>query len=68
MSDPLIADLKLWRIRMGISQREVGERMGISQQAVSRLESGKQDPYMSTLRRYCLSIGVIIRHDLKETQ
>ena len=66
--DPLMVDLKLWRLRMGLTQKEVGERMGITQQVVSRIESGFTEVRMSTLRRYCMALGVVIEYDLKETQ
>lgn len=53
---------------MGLKQKEVGERMGVSQQFISRIETGHVDPNMSTLRRYCLALGVVIDYHLQETQ
>lgn len=41
----------------GISQREVAERMGTSQSAVSEIESHQNDPRFSTLIRYARAVG-----------
>ena len=41
----------------GLSQTEVAARMGTSQSAVARLESGDADVRASTLERYAAAIG-----------
>ena len=41
----------------GLSQTEVAARMGTSQSAVARLESGGADVRASTLERYAAAIG-----------
>ncbi|GAA4044712.1 helix-turn-helix domain-containing protein [Nonomuraea soli] len=41
----------------GLSQTEVAARMGTSQSAVARLESGEADVRASTLERYAAAIG-----------
>lgn len=48
----LLADLIEERRRAGLSQTEVAERMGTSQSAVARLETGGVDVRLSTLERY----------------
>ncbi|CAN5715185.1 MAG: helix-turn-helix domain-containing protein [Ilumatobacteraceae bacterium] len=48
----LIERLIARRQRLGLSQAEVAERMGTSQPAVARLESGRSDARLSTLARY----------------
>ena len=53
----LIADLAAQRQAAGLSQTEVAARMGTSQSAVARLESGAADLRMSTLERYAAAIG-----------
>lgn len=58
----LVRDLVLAREDAGLSQSEVGERMGISQSAVARIESGRRDLRMSTLRRYANAVGASVRH------
>jgi transcriptional regulator with XRE-family HTH domain len=49
-----------------LSQDEVAKRMGISQSAVARIESGDRDPRLSTLRRYALAVGAIVTHAVEE--
>jgi len=45
------------RNRSGLSQAEVARRMGTTQSAVARLESGQRLPAMSSLQRYANAIG-----------
>lgn len=40
------------RVALGLSQTEVAARMGTSQSAVARLETGLTDARISTLQRY----------------
>lgn len=53
------------RSSAGMSQAEVAEKMGTTQSAVARLESGrgKHSPSLSTLRKYAHALGY--RIDLK---
>jgi transcriptional regulator with XRE-family HTH domain len=44
------------RISLGLSQTEVAARMGTSQSAVARLESGDADIRLSTLERYAAAL------------
>jgi Helix-turn-helix len=53
----LVADLTAQRRSAGLSQTEVAARMGTSQSAVARLESGDADLRVSTLERYAAAIG-----------
>ncbi len=48
------------RVEAGLSQTEVGARMGTSQSAVARLETGQGDVRMSTLERYAAAVGQVI--------
>ena len=52
----LAADLAATRLSMGLSQTEVAARMGTSQSAVARLESGDADVRLSTLERYAAAL------------
>jgi ribosome-binding protein aMBF1 (putative translation factor) len=53
-----IADLViLHRTRRGITQRELARRMGTSETAVARLESGLHLPSTETLRRLAAALG-----------
>ncbi len=47
------------RSAAGLTQAEVAERIGTTQSAVARLEtgSGKHSPSISTLRKYARAIG-----------
>ena len=53
----LVEDLAGLRKSAGLSQTEVAARMGTSQSAVARLESGDADVRASTLERYAAAIG-----------
>ena len=52
----LTEDLVARRLELGLSQTEVAARMGTSQSAVARLESGDADVRLSTLERYAAAI------------
>lgn len=54
------------RLATGLSQTEVAARMGTSQSAVARLESGGADVRLSTLERYAEAIGATLSFDLSE--
>ena len=47
------------RASAGMSQTEIAERMGTTQSAVARLESGrgKHSPSLATLRKYAHALG-----------
>jgi transcriptional regulator with XRE-family HTH domain len=45
------------RVEQGLSQTQVAARMGTSQSAVARLESGEADLRLSTLERYAAALG-----------
>jgi len=53
----LVRELAGQRQAAGLSQTEVAARMGTSQSAVARLESGTGDVRASTLERYAAAIG-----------
>ncbi len=44
------------RMALGLTQTEVAARMGTSQSAVARLESGEADIRVSTLERYAAAL------------
>jgi|ERR1035438_9674995 ribosome-binding protein aMBF1 (putative translation factor) len=53
----LVRELAERRQAAGLSQTEIAARMGTSQSAVARLESGTADLRASTLERYAAAIG-----------
>jgi transcriptional regulator with XRE-family HTH domain len=53
------------RVKLGLTQTEVAARMGTSQSAVARIESGDADVRMSTLERYAAALGHELHWRLK---
>lgn len=53
----LLGRLSELRRSRGLSQTEVAARMGTSQSALARLESGQADVRVSTLTRYAAALG-----------
>jgi transcriptional regulator with XRE-family HTH domain len=53
----LVRRLAGQRQAAGLSQTEVAARMGTSQSAVARIESGTADVRASTLERYAAAVG-----------
>ena len=53
----LVRKLAERRQTAGLSQTEIAARMGTSQSAVARLESGAVDLRASTLERYAAAVG-----------
>jgi DNA-binding Xre family transcriptional regulator len=62
----LITDLTAQRQAARLSQTEVAARMGTSQSAVARLETGEADVRASTLERYAAAIGCQISWRLRD--
>ena len=61
----LVAQLTARRQAHGLSQTEVAARMGTSQSAVARLESGRGDVRLSTLTRYAQAVETSIQFSLQ---
>lgn len=64
----LVRELAEQRQAAGLSQTEVAARMGTSQSAVARLESGTADVRASTLERYAAAVGGQITWQLSRPQ
>ena len=56
----LIDELVRARQENDLSQTEIAARMGPSQSAVARLESGGLDARLSTLERYAAALGYTV--------
>ncbi len=52
------------RRRARLTQRQVGERMGTTQSAIARLESGAARPSLDFLERFALATGIPISIEL----
>ncbi|HEX5762019.1 MAG TPA: helix-turn-helix transcriptional regulator [Solirubrobacterales bacterium] len=46
------------RERLGLTQEEVAQRSGVHVTEISRMEAGKRDPKISTLRRLAEALEV----------
>jgi transcriptional regulator with XRE-family HTH domain len=55
------------RHSLGLSQTEVAARMGTSQSAVARLETGSTDVLLSTVDRYASALGWQLEWSLQRT-
>ncbi|WP_063710829.1 helix-turn-helix domain-containing protein [Actinokineospora enzanensis] len=62
----LLAGLVAHRRARGLSQSEVGRRMGVTQPAVAAFERADADPKLSTIRRYALAVGADVRHLVRD--
>jgi transcriptional regulator with XRE-family HTH domain len=58
----LLRSLAERRRELGLSQTAVAARMGTSQSALARLESGETDPRITTVERYALAVGEELNH------
>lgn len=67
-SESLLDNLIRKRESLGLSQQEVAERLGVTQSAVAKFESGERDPRLSTLRRYALAVMCNISFEVTEYQ
>jgi hypothetical protein len=63
----LVTELTAERQAARLSQTEVAARMGTSQSAVARLESGEADARASTLERYAAAVGRQITWELRSS-
>ncbi len=63
-----LAGLVEQRVALGLTQTEVAARMGTSQSAVARLESGDADVRVSTLERYAAALERSLEFRLKEEE
>ena len=61
--DPVLTDLgermRLARLRAGMTQEDLGDKLGVTQTAVSYWEAGKRDPGVPDLLRIAEGCGVL---------
>lgn len=57
----IVGKLMAARDRKGLSQRELSRISGIPQKTISRIESGKDIPKMSTLFKLCSALDLEIQ-------
>jgi transcriptional regulator with XRE-family HTH domain len=64
----LIAELVRARRESQLSQTQIAARMGTSQSAVARLESGGLDVRLSTLERYAAALGQTVDWQVRPSE
>ena len=64
----LIEELVRARRDSELSQAEIAARMGTSQPAVARLESGDLDARLSTLERYAAALGRTVNWHVRPSE
>jgi predicted transcriptional regulator len=64
----LIEKLVRARQESELSQTEIAARMGTSQSAVARLESGALDARLSTLERYAAALGQTVDWQIRPSE
>jgi transcriptional regulator with XRE-family HTH domain len=57
--------LKAIRERRGLTQEQLAEKSGVSRTYLARLETGRQDPTLSTLEKLAKALGVKVRRLLE---
>ena len=56
------------RVRAGLTQQQLAERMETSQSAIARLESGRSRPSTQTLERIALATGTKLKISFERTR
>lgn len=56
------------RLKAGLTQIEVAERMGTKQSVIARMESGRTLPSLRTLSRYAKALGCTVTVTVKLTR
>ena len=56
-----------YRVEHGLSQAELGAKLGVSQPYVARLESGDRSPTLATLARLAQRLGLEFHIDVTPT-
>ena len=62
--DRLLRMLVNRRRQLDLTQKQVGERMGVTQPAVNAFERADADPKLSTIRRYALAVHALVSHSV----
>ena len=52
--------VRAWREYLGLTQKEVAEKMGITQAALSQMESGEKKLRKATLEKLAAALGVSV--------
>ena len=60
----LVRELIRARIKSGLTQKQLAEKMGTTQSSVARLESGSSLPSLRSLKKYAYATGSKIKISL----
>ena len=60
------ASLRQLREEAGLSQFDLAQRLGISYQAVQRIESGRNGANVRTLERFAKALGLMLAIEMRE--
>ncbi len=52
--------VKAWRVHLGLTQKEVARKAGITQSALSQMESSDNEMRTSTLEKLAVALGVSV--------
>lgn len=58
---PIGEKIKHWRVQKGLSQKELGDQIGMSQQQIGQYETGTRTPKPGTLLKIAKALGVHLR-------
>jgi len=58
---PIGEKIKHWRVQKGLSQKELGDQIGMSQQQIGQYETGTRTPKQETLLKIAKALGVHLR-------
>lgn len=64
--DQAMLDALVAHRRATTTQQQIADLMGITQAAVARIEAANRDPRLSTLRRYAVAVGKVVRHTVTD--
>ncbi|MEM0087915.1 MAG: CBS domain-containing protein [Thermofilum sp.] len=64
MPIPTPEELRMLRLKTGLTQAEVARRAGVSQSLIARIESGKVNPRVSTLMKIYQALSELVEDEL----
>ncbi|MCD8087926.1 MAG: helix-turn-helix domain-containing protein [Oscillospiraceae bacterium] len=68
MKGLVAAEISMWRQKNGMTQKEFGKLMGVSQGAVSRWESGEENFTLETLAKISVRLNIPMQCPLAADQ
>lgn len=58
---PIGEKIKYWRVQKGLSQKELGDQIGMTQQQIGQYETGTRTPKQETQIKIAKALGVHLR-------